>query len=138
MDWATILVALIGALIPSGGFLALFTMSEKKAALQQENNKGLLADYMALAEERKSEVANMRELLAKKEDELMAQIKMNSSLRHSLDDVHTELAVANLMRCTITKCPNREPPFGGNPDAIVSVAKDKTRSLKTELDKCQK
>lgn len=123
MDWSSIITALIAALIPTGGLLAIVTMTEKKSALIIQNAKDLADSYKALADEYEAREAKTQELLNAKELELMNQIRMNSSLRHSLDDSHTETAVAKLMYCKNSKCVNRDPPFGCNADIIVKGLK---------------
>lgn len=37
MDWTTIISALLAALIPTGGLLAIVTIKERKTALQIDN-----------------------------------------------------------------------------------------------------
>lgn len=123
MDWSSIITALIAALVPTGGLLAIVTMTEKKSALMLQNAKDLADSYKALADEYQEREAKTQELLTAKETELMNQIRMNSSLRHSLDDAHTETAVAKIMYCKNSKCVDRDPPFGCNADIIVKALK---------------
>ena len=107
--------------------LAIVTMTEKKSALMLQNAKDLADSYKALAEEYQAREAKTQQMLVEKEGALMTQIKMNSSLRHALDDAHTETAVAKIMFCKNTKCVNRDPPFGCNSDLIVEKLKENTR-----------
>lgn len=127
MDWSQI----ISSLIESGGFAALFiviiTATEKKSAAILENAKALAQSYKDLADEYQSREAETQKLLQKKETELLNQIKMNSGLRHSLDDAHTECAVAKLMYCKNSKCPQRDPPFGKDANLIVKEMEGKTQ-----------
>lgn len=127
MDWSQI----ISSLIETGGFAALFiviiTATEKKSAAILENAKALAQSYKELADEYQSREAETQKLLQKKEQELLGQIKMNSGLRHSLDDAHTECAVAKLMYCKNSKCPQRDPPFGKDANLIVKEMEDKTQ-----------
>lgn len=127
MDWTSVLTALIAALIPTGGLLAIVTMTEKKSALMLQNAKELAESYKALAEEYQAREAKTQQMLVEKEDALMTQVKLNSSLRHALDDAHTETAVAKIMFCKNTKCVDRDPPFGCNADLIVEKLKENTR-----------
>ena len=96
MDWTTIITTLLTLLIPTGGLVAIFTMAEKKSGMMLENAKQLAESYKQLAEEYQAREAETQNLLR-------AQIKMNSGLRHSLDDAHTECAVAKLMYCKNSK-----------------------------------
>jgi len=127
MDWSQI----ISSLIETGGFAALFiviiTATEKKSAAILENAKALAQSYKDLADEYQSREAETQKLLQKKETELLNQIKMNSGLRHSLDDAHTECAVAKLMYCKNSKCPQRDPPFGKDANLIVKEMEGKTQ-----------
>lgn len=127
MDWTAVITALIAALIPTGGILAIVTMTEKKSGLMLQNAKDLAASYKDLAEEYKNREASTQQLLREKEDELLKQIRMNSGLRHSLDDAHTECAVAKLMYCRNSKCEKRDPPFGKDANLVVQEMESKTR-----------
>lgn len=127
MDWTQIIVTLLTLLIPTGGLVAIFTMAEKKSALMLENAKALAQSYKELADEYQNREAETQKLLQKKEQEMLDQIKMNSGLRHSLDDAHTECAVAKLMYCKNSKCPQRDPPFGKDANLIVKEMEGKTQ-----------
>lgn len=127
MDWTTIITTLLTLLVPTGGLLAIFTISEKKSGMILENAKSLAESYKQLAEEYQTREAATQELLRAKESELLAQIKMNSGLRHSLDDAHTECAVAKLMYCRNSKCIQRDPPFGKDANLVVKEMETKTQ-----------
>jgi hypothetical protein len=127
MDWTTIITALIVAIIPTGGLVAIVTLVEKKSALMLENAKQLADSYKQLAEEYQQREAETQQLLRSKEQELLNQIKMNSGLRHSLDDAHTECAVAKLMYCKNSKCVDRDPPFGKDANLVVTEMEGKTK-----------
>lgn len=127
MDWTTIITALIAAIIPTGGLVAIVTLVEKKSALMLENAKQLADSYKQLAEEYQQREAETQQLLRSKEQELLNQIKMNSGLRHSLDDAHTECAVAKLMYCKNSKCVDRDPPFGKDANLVVKEMEGKTQ-----------
>ena len=127
MDWTAIITALIAAIIPTGGLVAIVTLVEKKSALMLENAKQLADSYKQLAEEYQQREAETQQLLRSKEQELLNQIKMNSGLRHSLDDAHTECAVAKLMYCKNSKCVDRDPPFGKDANLVVTEMEGKTK-----------
>lgn len=127
MDWTTIITALIAALVPTGGLVAIVTMVEKKSALMLENAKQLAQSYKELAEEYQQRENETQQLLRNKEEELLKQIRMNSGLRHSLDDAHTECAVAKLMYCRNSKCVQRDPPFGKDANLVVQEMEQKTQ-----------
>ena len=71
MDWTSIITALIAALIPTGGLLAIVTMTEKKSALMLQNAKELADSYKALAEEYQEREAKTQQLLIEKEEAMM-------------------------------------------------------------------
>ena len=123
MDWTSIIVAIVGV----GGFTSVFLIVEKKSAAVLENAQKLIDMYKGLAEEYKQGEERAREQCAAKEEELMTQIKMNSSLRHSLDDSHTREAVCKLMYCRRTKCVDRDPPFGSHAGDVMDEMHDTTR-----------
>ena len=127
MDWTTIITALIAALVPTGGLVAIVTMVEKKSALMLENAKQLAQSYKELAEEYQQRENETQQLLKNKEEELLKQIRMNSGLRHGLDDAHTECAVAKLMYCRNSKCVQRDPPFGKDANLVVQEMEQKTQ-----------
>ena len=127
MNWTTIITTLLTLLIPTGGLVAIFTMAEKKSAMMLENAKALAESYKLLAEEYQAREKETQELLRAKEMELLGQIKMNSGLRHSLDDAHTECAVAKLMYCKNSKCIERDPPFGKDANLVVKEMEAKTQ-----------
>ncbi len=127
MNWTTIITTLLTLLIPTGGLVAIFTMAEKKSSMMLENAKALAESYKQLAEEYQAREKETQELLRAKEAELLGQIKMNSGLRHSLDDAHTECAVAKLMYCKNSKCIERDPPFGKDANLVVKEMEAKTQ-----------
>lgn len=112
MDWSNVLIALITALVPTGGIVALFTAREKKTELMLENASKVIGQweqYAAKEEERRSE---LQKDLDKRDDTIAELRKEISELSRELDYQHTQVAVANLLRCKTTGCPNRVPPFG--------------------------
>lgn len=123
IDWTQIIISFIGI----GGLTAIVTLVERKSAAMLDNAKKLAESYKELAEEYQHREERTQQLLELKERELMTQIKMNSSLRHDLDDAHTATAVAKLMYCKNSKCVNRDPPFGCKADEIMKGLRDTTR-----------
>ena len=128
MDWTTIISALLAALIPTGGLLAIVTIKERKTALQIGNQKSIADSYKQLADEYREREAKTQNLMASKEAEVLEQIKLNSSLRHKLDDAHTETAVCRIMYCRNSKCPQRDPPFGSGAEGVVGKLKEQSKA----------
>ena len=135
MDWTQIIISFI----TSGAFLGIFLIAEKKTASildsvdkrsqsAVESAEKLCARYSSLADEYRQQWTLTRQQLSDRETEMMNQIKMNSSLRHELDDAHTLQAVSEMRRCDVLKCVNREPPFGMNADIITKSLRDKKAS----------
>lgn len=128
MDWTTIISALLAALVPTGGLLAIVTIKERKTALQIDNQKSIADSYKQLADEYREREAKTQNLMASKEAEVLEQIKLNSSLRHKLDDAHTETAVCRIMYCRNSKCPQRDPPFGSGAEGVVGKLKEQSKA----------
>lgn len=135
MDWTQIIISFI----TSGAFLGIFLIAEKKTASildsvdkrsqsAVESAERLCARYSSLADEYQQQWTLTRQQLSDRETEMMNQIKMNSSLRHELDDAHTLQAVSEMRRCDVLKCVNREPPFGMNADIITKSLREKKAS----------
>ena len=114
MDWTAIITTLIATLIPTGGFLGLFTIRERKTELMLNNASTLNDGWTMLANERQEMVKERDAKIAEKDIKIDELYRMNSSLRHRLDDAHTRAAVAEVMRCDISSCPERRPPFGSH------------------------
>ncbi len=127
MDWTAIISTLLAALIPTGGLLAIVTIKERKTALQIDNQKSIADSYKQLADEYREREAKTQNLMASKEAEVLEQIKLNSSLRHKLDDAHTETAVCRIMYCRNSKCPQRDPPFGSSAEGVVGRLKEQSK-----------
>lgn len=128
MDWTTIISALLAALIPTGGLLAIVTIRERKTALQIDNQKSIADSYKQLADEYRERESKTQERMAAKEAELLEQIRLNSSLRHKLDDAHTETAVCRIMYCRNSKCIQRDPPFGAGAESVVDKLKQQSKA----------
>lgn len=127
MDWTQIITVFIGTGGIAGVLIAIVTLVERKSALMLENAQKLAESYKHLADEYQERENATQALLREKEMELLNQIKMNSSLRHNLDDAHTECAVARLMYCKKAKCVDRDPPFGTHAEEVVKETKEANR-----------
>lgn len=112
MDWSSIIVALIAALVPTGGLTAIVTLKDKKTAAFLDNTEKLINQWQEIADGRKVRMDELKSDLDRKEDLIQEQWKEISGLRNELDHARTDKAVAELMRCEKTSCPDRMPPFG--------------------------
>lgn len=113
MDWTNIIIAVISAL-GGGGLAVLFTRKETKEGMSLDNMQKVLDAKDRIIEEREERCKELKNDLDKKDAKIDELHKMNATLRHRLDDANTKAAVAEVMRCDITKCTNRRPPFGSN------------------------
>lgn len=112
MDWTQIIIALIAALVPTGGLVTIFTLKEKKTDLFLDNASKSNAAWKELADRQEAVADKRQSEIERKEEMLTTQIKMNSTLRKKLDRANTDCAVAQMMRCETLACPNRVPPLG--------------------------
>lgn len=112
MDWTAIITTLIAGLVPTGGFLGIFTIREKKTALMLENASKLNDGWAQLANERQEMLRERDAKLDEKDAKIDELYKIISDQRHERDDARTMAAVAGVMRCDIAACTKRRPPFG--------------------------
>ena len=109
MDWGTVIISVVGAVVGGGGlagiFVPLLNRKEKKRSLQIENMAKINDEWKRLADERGAKI----DKLNAKIDALYEDI---SGYRQRLDDANTRAAVAEIMKCLRTPCTDREPPFG--------------------------
>lgn len=114
MDWTQIITTLITILVPTGGFLGVFTIREKKTALMLENASKLNDGWTALANERQETIKEKDIKIDEKDKKIDELYRINSSLRHKLDDANTARAVAEVLLCDKADCVQRNPPFGSH------------------------
>lgn len=112
MDWSSIIVALVAALVPTGGLTAIVTLKDKKTAAFLENTETLINQWQEIANSRKERMDELKADLDRKEDVIQEQWKEISGLRNELDHARTDKAVAKLLLCEKTPCTERMPPFG--------------------------
>ena len=127
MDWTNIIIAVISAL-GGGGLAVLFTRKETKEGMSLDNMQKVLDATDRIIEEREERCKELKNDLDKKDAKIDELHKMNATLRHRLDDANTKAAVADVMRCDITKCTNRRPPFGSNHRVAEDFIETKTEN----------
>lgn len=127
MDWTNIIIAVISAL-GGGGLAVLFTRKETKEGMSLDNMQKVLDAKDRIIEEREERCKELKNDLDKKDAKIDELHKMNATLRHRLDDANTKAAVAEVMRCDITKCTNRRPPFGSNHRVAEDFVETKTEN----------
>ena len=109
MDWGTIIISVIGAVVGGGGLAGLFVpflnRKEKKRSAQIENMSKINDEWKRLADERGAKIDKLNDKI----DSLYGDM---SEYRRQLDDANTRAAVAEILKCLNTGCTDREPPFG--------------------------
>lgn len=128
MDWGTIIISVIGAVVGGGGlagvFVPLLNRKEKKRSLQLENMTKINDEWKRLADERGAKIDKLNDKI----DSLYVDM---SEYRRQLDDANTRAAVAEILKCLNTGCTDREPPFGQGADVRCGV-KQKQKGGKHE------
>lgn len=113
MDWGTVIISVVGAVVGGGGlagiFVPLLNRKEKKRSLQIENMSKINDEWKRLADERGAKI----DKLNAKIDSLYSDM---SEYRRQLDEANTRAAVAEILKCLNTGCTDREPPFGQGAD----------------------
>lgn len=111
MDWASIIIAIIGALA-GGGLISLLTIRETKKGLKLDNAEKEDSRWEKLANELQDQNEKLNERLDKKDALLQEKDDVISDLRSKLDETRTALVQAKMMRCSRLSCSDRKPPFG--------------------------
>lgn len=128
MDWGTIIISVIGAVVGGGGlagvFVPLLNRKEKKRSMQLENMTKINDEWKRLADERGAKIDKLNDKI----DSLYVDM---SEYRRQLDDANTRAAVAEILKCLNTGCTDREPPFGQGADVRCGV-KQKQKGGKHE------
>ena len=122
MDWTQILVTVIstiGGAILGGGFMMWFTRREVKEGKGIENMQKVVESMQKsldakdrIIEEHEVRRAELKADIDKKDGKIEMLLKEKSAIRDENDDLKTNLAVANMLKCKTLKCIDRDPPFG--------------------------
>lgn len=105
MDWTTILVAAVSALISGGGIAGLVFFRENKRARQLENEATASSQWRELYEKSEAKVESQSL-------KIDALYKENGYLRDQNNSLTTQKAVLTMYKCEMPECANRKPPFG--------------------------
>lgn len=105
MDWTTILVAAVSALISGGGIAGLVFFRENKRARQLENEATASSQWRELYEKSEAKVESQSV-------KIDALYKENNYLRDQNNSLTTQKAVLTMYKCETLECANRKPPFG--------------------------
>lgn len=106
-----LIIELAAALLGTGGIIALFLITEKKAAAQLANTEKVNEQWQKIVAQKEKDYLDLNqkyELATTKIDKLY---EVNFDLRTQLDVANTDSAVSKIMRCDCVGCGNRIPPF---------------------------
>jgi hypothetical protein len=121
-----LIIQLIATLIGTGGLVALFLITEKKAAAQLANTEKVNEQWQLIVAQKERDFLALNQKYEAATDKIDKLYDINTDLRTQLDAVNTNFAVSQLMRCYVTKCTRRVPPFGS------------TEEIKQFMDKKEK
>ncbi|WP_295937257.1 hypothetical protein [uncultured Alistipes sp.] len=105
MEWTTIIVAIISALVSGGGIAGIANFKENKRAKRLENERDAAAQWRELFQE--SEKKNVSQ-----SNKIEGLFKTIGDLRDQINSLKTQKAVLTTYKCEALNCPNRQPPFG--------------------------
>ena len=129
MDWITLIVSIVGALIGGGGIMSIANWKQQKRAAKIENDSKVISDsntlmekYKDLADERQEALTQMledrqrtvdnfrqeREAREARIDELQNSI---IALKNQILKLSTDNARLRVYKCTRVACDKRKPPF---------------------------
>lgn len=111
MDWASIIIAVIGALA-GGGLISLLTIRETRKGMKIDNAEKEDSRWTVLVGQLQDQIEKLNDRLEKKDERITELEDTNAALRHDLDDTRTALVKATLLRCSKLSCPDRVPPLG--------------------------
>lgn len=117
MDWTQIIITGLTVLFGGGGLVVLVTLQDRKYAAMLENMKQMIAsnaatndEWKEIAEERTKRAEELKRDLDRKDAKIEKLYSEAGRLRNALDHLRTANAVNALMKCTKTKCGDRQPP----------------------------
>ena len=107
-----LIIQLISALLGTGGVVALFLIIEKKAAAQLANTEKTNEQWQLIVAQKERDFLALNQKYEAATEKIEKLYDINAELRTQLDAANTNFAVSQLMRCYVTKCVKRVPPFG--------------------------
>lgn len=135
MDWTEI-IKIIVEFVVGGGLVAIVTIRDKKTEAilgnmqtvingqreMMDQQKSVYDDIIMKKDkeheeckaEWKSKEQKYEASLARKDDKIERDHKIQSSLRHCLDESNTSAAVNEILRCVKVGCEDRDPPLIGH------------------------
>ena len=117
IEWTTIIVALISALLPTG-LVGIITIREQKKRAKLENKEKEIENkdkeqevHIKLINELEEQVDKLNDRLDKKDALIQEKDDIIADLRAKLDSVRTKCSLATVMRCESISCKDRIPPI---------------------------
>ena len=125
IEWTTIIVALITALIPSG-LIGFFTIREQRNAAKLANKEKetdikekedgrweKLADQLSeQIDKLNTQIEDLNMRLEKKDSLLEEKNDIISDLKTKLDKTRSRYIASDMCRCLRVECKDREPSWG--------------------------
>lgn len=119
MDWTQIVITALTLLIGGGGIVTLVTLRDRKNAALLDNilkviesNSRTNEEWKAIAYEWAHMCVELKGDLDRKDGKIDELRKEKETLMETLDDIRTDKAIADVLKCTKTECTERHPPFG--------------------------
>ncbi len=107
-----LIIQLVSALLGTGGIVALFLIIEKKAAAQLANTEKVNEQWQLIVAQKERDFLALSQKYEAVTEKIEKLYDINTVLRTQLNTANTNFAVSHLMRCYVTKCIKRVPPFG--------------------------
>lgn len=123
MDWASIIIAIIGALA-GGGLISLLTIRETKKGLKLDNAEKEDSRWEKLANELQDQNEKLNDRIDKKDALLQEKDDVISDIRTKLDNSRTRCAMSEILKCVNINCQDREPKLGTRNLDIESIISD--------------
>lgn len=128
MEWTQIIVSVITGLLAGGGLVIIFTRKEIKDGKATENMQKVIDSMKQviesmqksldakdrIIEEHEARRKELKEDLDKKDSKIETLLKEKSAIRDENDDLKTEVAVTEMLKCIKLKCIERDPPFASH------------------------
>ena len=96
---AETIIQIITLILGSGGLLALFFVSEKKAKAQIENMEKTIEQWKEIVAQLRKDLNESQTRSNEFQDLYLAGFDLNTKLRKELDEKNTTIAVLRLLRC---------------------------------------
>lgn len=114
MDWTTIIMALIAALIPSGFVGTLIFYKEGKRSRQLDNESKVIAEWQGIADMYKKRCDELKATVDSKNAKIEELYKEEAVMRERLDKLSSKNAVLEIFKCKDILCENRKPPLSNS------------------------